>query len=161
MRIAGFGLLALVAGVLVISPVGCNSQKSAGTSEKPDADEVLTAFARKVHQDVLANADPTDDDKTLEKINAIAAEMLAPHKDVLLDKAKGLLEDLPRLDLGDRSGWEVVAQDNTLGDQLRRDLELGHVPASTQPDSATIATAVVLLCKLWDPSWRPKAPGLN
>jgi hypothetical protein len=136
-------------GLLVVFAFAC----LAHSDEKPrpqtqTADDLLREFARRVQTELLPreNLSPTDAQSAA---GLIASEVLIPKKDLLFEKVKAELAELPKLSVDLRSGWEVIAVVENGGInreilyQLRQD-------SASQPTTRATSEGLLLLA-LWSP----------
>lgn len=136
--------------LLVAAVCGLAIAESGRTGgEATTAEDVLRAYAKRVHTQVLPQAGSLGHRASRAAVSTIAAECLVPHKKVLVAKAESLLRDLPKLELGDRKDWEVVQEYGAFSEEILKELTRG--PASSQPDGAAIDQDAFLLAMFWNP----------
>lgn len=143
MRIIVSLLLAAAAGGLALAQSGC------AAADDSAAKDLMTTYAKKVHAQLLPQAESLDEESVMASVSAIAAEVLVPQKEVLVSKGRSQLEQLSKLELGDRADWEVVLQAERLSDTIR--MGFARHPASSQPDGGGFDEDALFLALFWNP----------
>ena len=113
------------------------------------ADDVLKSYTQRVHAEVLPRANELRHEEIVQLAGKIAAEVLAPHKDLLFAKAKAELFELPKLTVDLSNGWETVAEAeggviaSGFGPELSRSTSQ---PGTTEP----VNKDAILLLYFWN-----------
>lgn len=139
---------AMPASLFLLIAVLCLGQTSQPAKETPSADEVLKSYAQRVHAEVLPRANELRHEEIIQLTGNIAAEVLAPHRNLLFEKSKSEIAQLPKLAVDLSSGWDTVAEvdggiiDSGFGSKLSR--------STSQPATQPVAKDAILLLYFWN-----------
>jgi hypothetical protein len=134
--------------LLLLIAVLCLGQTRQPANETLSADEVLKAYAQRVHAEVLSRASELRHEEIIQLTGKIAAEVLAPHRNLLFEKSKAQIAELPKLAVDLSSGWDTVAEvdggviDNGFGSELSR--------STSQPATEPVNKDAILLLYFWN-----------
>jgi hypothetical protein len=135
---------AMTAGFVLLMAVLCLAQTSKPTEQTLTADDVLRAYARRVHADVLPRVKELKDDEILQLVTTIVEQVLGPHKDLLFERSKTELAELPKLTADFNSGWETVANIDSSVIEAERSRPTSHL--TTEP----VKNNALMLLSLWN-----------
>lgn len=138
----------VTASPLLLIAVLCLGQTSQPEKETLSADEVLKSYAQRVHAEVLPRANELRHEEIIQLTGNIAAEVLAPHRNLLFEKSKAEIAELPKLAVDLSSGWDTVAEvdggviDSGFGSELSR--------STSQPATEPVNKDAILLLYFWN-----------
>jgi len=137
-------------GLLLVLSVLCLARSNGKVKRPGNADDLLKTYAQRIHVELLPHASEMTHEEVIRSVGEISAEVLAPDKKLLSDKAKAELAKLPKLTVDMSSGWETVLKleqgwgvANRFAAELRR--------GTPQPETRPIDRDGVLLAVYWNP----------
>lgn len=138
----------VTASLVLLVAVLCLGQTSKPAKETLSADDVLQSYAQRVHAEMLPRANELGDEEIIQLAGNIAAEVLAPHKDLLFAKAKAELAELPKFTLDLTKGWDTVAEVD--GSIIRNEFATELGPSTSEPATAPVNKDAILLLYFWN-----------
>lgn len=138
----------VTASLLLLIAALCLGQTSQPANETLSADEVLKAYAQRVHAEVLPRASGLRHEEILQLVGKIAAEVLDPHRNLLFEKSKAEIAELPKLAVDLSSGWDTVAEID--GGVIRNDLATELRRSASQPATEPVDEDAILLLYFWN-----------
>lgn len=95
---------------LLLLAVICLAQSPQTSPSPQTADELLNAYTKRVRAELMPRIDDITPEEMIRVEADISAELLVPHKDLLMAKAKSTLSALPKSAIDLTSGWETYLE---------------------------------------------------